>query len=271
MSAEIEVSNSDPSKAFFVNDALAKWQSVAVRDGSLPQEGYEINTAPAKDEMFDNQIIEICDSLASAKAFVNRKCGLHVHIDARDMNYYDLRKILQVYWAVEDDMFNMLAHHRRENNRFCLRVKRGQGWSDILNRKLSNDEWRAAVMHKMYSFKHNEMDKRAQNGFRTHKYDNARYYALNLHSWFFRKTVEFRHHHGTIDKTKILNWAHICEKVIDFAMRSSERDIKSQFLNNPEPLASILPPSLKSYYLERKTFFKTNALDPEQEQGMNGD
>jgi len=262
ISTEIEIAGSDPKKANFVNEAIEKWAAIAVEDGSLPVEGYEINTAPAKDEMFDKEITEICDALKKANAIVTKRCGLHVHLDARDMTYYDLRKILQVYWAVEDDMFSMLPASRRDN-RYCLRVKRDQGWSDVIHKKLSNKMWREAMTEKMYSFKHDPMNKRPQNGFRKRKYEQARYYALNLHSWFYRKTIEFRHHHGTADKTKIINWARICESVVDFAMKHSEREIRLHFANNVTPLASILNPVLKDYFLERQQYFRINANDVE--------
>lgn len=263
IAAELEVAGSNPDNAYLINETLEHWKAVAVRDGSLPAEGYEINTAPAKDESFDNQIIEICDTLTKANAYFTKKCGLHIHLDARDVNYYDLRKILQVYWYIESDLFKMVAGNRQDN-RYCIPVKRHQGWSDVLFRKMSNKEWRDAVTAKMYSFKHDPTNKRSQNGFRRKKYSDARYFALNLHSWFFRKTIEFRHHQGSLNKTKIINWARICESIVEYALKSSEKDIKAQFTTNPEPLASILSPTLKDYYHARARYFSLQPNDEEQ-------
>ena len=41
------------------------------------------------------------------------------------------------------------------------------------------------------------------------KYFTKRYYWLNLHSVFYRDTIELRLHSGTISKEKIINWYNL--------------------------------------------------------------
>jgi hypothetical protein len=59
----------------------------------------------------------------------------------------------------------------------------------------------------------------------TEKYGQARYNALNLHSFFYRQTVEFRHHQGTTNAVKATSWGMLCASILDAAQRLSMREI----------------------------------------------
>ena len=251
LAVEIEVASSETNQAYHVNKALDSWQAIAVPDGSLPESGYEINTAPAKGEAFERQIREICGALKKARAEVDTHCGLHVHIDCRDLRYYDLRKVIYTYSKVEESLFSMIAPSRTSNH-YCRKLR--SKIIDPLSRHYQHDSnkgWRNDLLSVYYDRQNIE-----RGGFRQGKYNDARYYALNLHSWFYRGTIEFRHHHGTVNADKIINWAKICESVINYAMNHSEKDL----LNDPEfnglPMHTILSRDLYNYYVERKEHFE---------------
>jgi hypothetical protein len=245
---EIEVANSDADSGTTVSRVLNKWKSAAVHDGSLPESGYEINTAPAKGEVFEEEINAICAALKEANAHVDSSCGLHVHVDCRDLQYYDLRKVILVYSKVEDSLFRMLAKSRLDNH-YCERLSKK--FKDILVQK--DKDWRRNLLKTTYG---NE----ARAG-RRNKYNEARYSALNIHSWFFRKTLEFRHHQGTVDAKKIINWAKICQSIINFAVSHIEKEIEEHFrLVEPDNrLPAILSEDLREYYHSRVNSFKRNA------------
>ena len=68
-------------------------------------------------------------------------------------------------------------------------------------------------------------------------------------------TVEFRHHSGTIDPDKIINWVHLTSKIMDFACHA-----KTQIpIDTPsfELMAEVihLDPYLTKYYLRRQNAF----------------
>jgi len=68
-------------------------------------------------------------------------------------------------------------------------------------------------------------------------------------------TVEFRHHSGTIDPDKILNWVHLTSKIMDFACHAKAKmptDAPSF-----ELMAEVihLDPILTKYYLNRQNTF----------------
>jgi hypothetical protein len=269
LAAEIEIAKSDPDKAHLINQALYNWDAIAVRDGSLPIKGYEINTAPAKAEKFENQIGEICAALSEANAEVTRSCGLHIHVDARDLKILDIKRVMQTYLPCEKDLFSMLAHSRKTNSycepmtsvhvneRFALNVHR------VLRLKEKARPWRKELVDIMYPYPRDYLGNIITRYGRPYrdKYNSNRYYALNVHSWFYRKTLEFRHHQGTANAFKIVAWAKICESIVNFGVNHTEEEIENHFNNNLEPLASILPSNLKEYFLERRKYFKNNRTD----------
>jgi len=62
------------------------------------------------------------------------------------------------------------------------------------------------------------------------KYNHTRYCGLNLHSVFYRGTIEFRQHAGTVDEEKILRWAGILLFVVDYAINHySDQTITSLY------------------------------------------
>lgn len=252
MAVEIEVAESDPHKSSKIQKVLGDWDAIVVADGSLGSSGYEINTAPAKGNSFTKQINEICDVLDSANATVDRKCGLHVHIDCRDMRYYDLRKLLYVYCKVEQDLFSMISP-RRTNNSYCEKLN-GKFYKPLSREMEHNSpkEWKRSLLQTYYGAN----IKRGE--FRKQKYNQNRYYALNVHSWFYRGTIEFRHHHGTVEATAILNWANICHTIVQYAMNNSETDIEKN-VDKTAPLLSVLhdQPKLAEYFKDRKEFYLT--------------
>jgi len=248
IAAEIEVDRSDVHKAKEINRVLNKWGAVAVEDGSLDYQGYEINTAPAKDSTFVREIREICKALNDAQANVNSSCGLHIHVDARDVGFAELRRILRTYVNVEKDLFSMVAPSRRRSH-YCNKVP---SWvQTIVEKDMDVQQFRKDLIQRFYGTS-DPNDYR----YNTEEKDGGdRYWALNIQSWFYRKTFEFRLHQGSVNPTKIIAWGKICESIINFGVNNSDEDIKRHFTNNDEPLGSILSPSLKAYFLERRKHF----------------
>jgi len=249
IAAEMEIAESDEEKAYLIDDALSKWDAIAVTDGSLPGTGYEINTAPAQGDMFDKEIAEICGALKKARAKVTRNCGLHVHIDGRDLTFLGLKRILMTYIAVENDLFSMIARSRGRNH-FCQKSSQVLSAIAKVTEKATSKEFQEAIELKLYGTRGENSDY-----YKRDKWNSNRYMALNIHSWFFRKTLEFRHHQGTANALKVIAWARICETLMEFGNQNKEEEIVRWFKDNPQPLASILSPTLKQYFLDRKEYF----------------
>lgn len=225
-SAEIEVAGAATHDN--TDAAIVKWSSPVVGDGSLPSNGYEINTAPAAGDLLVDEITEICGALTKDKAFVTKACGLHVHIDARDFRYYDIRNLVALYAQIEPLVFRAISPSRRDTD-YALPC--GNFYKNTISKGLKfpkklRDDTIKAVYGKsatrqleVYSAKQRKTIKgpMAYSDMKTQHRSGNRYFALNLHSWFHRGTVEFRMHHGTTNATKILGWMQLWIDVLDTA------------------------------------------------------
>ena len=128
-----------------------------------------------------DQIKRVCNALAQVNAKINSSCGLHVHHDASDFDRTQLFKAVKVYQRMEKHIDSMMPKSRRENNnRFCQTV---------------------------VGLKESEI---AQPGCN-------RYRKINLQSFFRHGTIEFRHHSGTVEAAKIINWVLFTGLIVDKA------------------------------------------------------
>lgn len=225
MGVEIEVDSGDKNA---VTKTIQKWGAGLVQDGSLSDEGFEITTAPARGHEFLDQIKEITNDLAVADAKITRSCGLHVHVDARDLKFYEIRKILNYYAAIEPALYAILPKWRR-NSKYCVpNGKRFAGIQLNKHKKLRHD------VHKV-CYQTTNMQELPDR--KKHKYDDARYFGFNLHSWFYRGTIEFRHFGGSIECRKITNWARLCCAIIEYSAFAKDSDIDN--LNYDEPAKNL--------------------------------
>ena len=258
ISVEIEVASvGGGSSGDKVSPVVKEWNSAIVHDGSLPSTGFEINTAPANGDIFINLINEVCGVLKAQKAKVDNSCGLHVHVDARECNFYDIRKLVYLYDKIETAFFGIVAPSRKTVH-YCAPC----GKKLVKNLEENNiiKDNKKTIITNVYGSEVN------LNTVKTQKYNNARYNALNLHSWVYRGTIENRMHHGTINAEKIINWSLLQAAMLDFAVDHAERDIKHMKGSPLEILLLIAPNDrVKEWIVSRHNYFAGRTRDPEPE------
>jgi uncharacterized protein YjbI with pentapeptide repeats len=240
IAAEIEVADGGDERTSYT---VKKWKGCIVEDGSLPETGFEINTAPASGDRFVDQVSEICAALKEGRASVDSSCGLHVHIDARDFDYYTVRRLVKVYARIEDALFAMCSPSRRESTycqpcgaKYLNAMSRGALPSYKALKKATFESIYDSKLHNVnevkdkYSRDDRVRINRRQLERKKNKYDGARYSALNLHSWFYRGTIECRMFNGTINRDKIVSWGMLWACILDYAAQHTEKEIDKELL-----------------------------------------
>jgi len=131
--------------------------------------------------------------------YVNKSCGLHVHVDARDLNARELAYILMVAKLCEPVIYKMMPQSR-DSSRWARRIPMSL---EKINRIHDEDDF-------------------IDSWYRSHgtspsmeKYNDARYCGFNMHSRIIHGSIEFRHHSGTLNPSKIINWIEICQSIIN--------------------------------------------------------
>ena len=138
---------------------------------------------------------------AGAKA--NSSCGIHVHVDASNHNRQSLKNLIGIMYSKEDILFKALQVNEDRAEQWCQKVR-----EPMLRqaRTLSSDETSDLTQLEdiwYEGFENNGRD-------RHDHYNRSRYYALNLHSVFYRGTVEWRCFNSTLHAGKVAAYVNLC-------------------------------------------------------------
>lgn len=171
-------------------------------DSSVP-DGFELVSPILCGEPGKEEIRKVCQALINARVKVDKRCGFHVHVNARDLTGADLINTAKRYSAFEGVIDGWMPENRRANrNRYCLSM------DNILNifrnQTIQPEESPSRVAGLLH---------------------DSRYHKLNLCAFARHGTVEFRQHSGTIDSEKIINWVEFC---LNFVENSKVKIVKTE-------------------------------------------
>ncbi|KAF5878060.1 uncharacterized protein Bfra_000227 [Botrytis fragariae] len=154
---------------------------------------------------------------------VNESTGLHVHIGNgyHGFEWPILRNFMAIAWTYQRQILLMIPE-ARVNSMYCRslyeesplgRNNPGLTRLEFLNRILSFTDNGQVV---------GELGRKCA-GF------NIRNLKPPFRSDFGKRTIEFRHHPGTLDSESILHWVHICVKLVEKAcLIKNEEDLFEQ-------------------------------------------
>ena len=130
---------------------------------------------------------------------VNDSCGMHVHVDAANHNRQSLKNLLSIMYSKEDLLFKALKTDPARVNRWCQRVR-----EPMLQRarRLSNEPTTDLTQLENIWY---------EGCISAHEHYNwTRYYALNLHSVFYRGTIEWRCFNSTLHAGRAKAYVNLC-------------------------------------------------------------
>ena len=144
-------------------------------------------------------------AVREAGARVNGSCGFHVHIDCRDLSLKQIKNVIKSY-ANNEDIFDALMPASRRENR--------AGFTQSMINQLADGspETRQAAIKAFFA--------RVDACSTVQELSNlvgTRYKKLNVQAWLRYGTLEFRHHSGTVNETKVANWVNFCAAFVEHA------------------------------------------------------
>lgn len=223
----------------------AHWK--VVTDGSLGDytRGAEIVSPVLRGEDGFRQLQKVCDVAKQAGCKISQKCGLHVHVGARELEIGTVKNLVRLYAGAEGTIDSFMAPSRRgpqAGRGFCksLRVN-----ARLLDRASTMDDIARAI---------------GQSAGRHDARNLGRYCKLNLQSFWQHGTVEFRHHQGTVEAEKALNWVKVCLRMV-LAARGGA-DSTTDFAHFFETIRS--PETERAFFQGRRDFFTGQVTRNEQ-------
>lgn len=144
------------------------------------------------------QIKTVCRVLKQCHAKINKSCGLHVHMNARDFQLADWKKLYKNYIKIESTIDSFMPNSRRQsNNTYCKSMKRN-GSNRAIENARNLEQIERAITHR------------------------DRYYKLNTQSYWRQGSIEYRQHSGTIEFEKISNWILFVARLTEYSKQGFE-------------------------------------------------
>ena len=166
-------------------------QPVRPERSRYPEDEYKVEMNSPKLEYSEmGKLQEVVRTLRRAGAVVNSSCGMHVHVDASKHTPQSLKNALSIMYSKEDILFKALKVNESRVERWCQKVR-----EPMLEkiRKLPSNTTMDRLKQEWYE---------GSDGSYQH-YNWTRYYALNLHSVFYRGTLEWRCFESTLHAGKV--------------------------------------------------------------------
>lgn len=260
---EIECFLSDVTRRKY--KALAEaWDAGITADGSVRADAgthnVEHGTSPARGDDFVKQLRETCDLLHEQGARVNKSCGLHVHVDARDFTTREILAFARLYSRVEKSLYGLVSKARRTNDY-------SRPWGPKLTDEHATSEGRCSAMDEDQPLTKREKaldiatygDESLARRCKTNRYkDSSRYHGVNFNALACHGTIEFRLHHGTVNFTKIAMWAALCSALVEYAKNHTEEEIKGLRGTPAEILDKVVGDAeVTAWCRKRRTHFET--------------
>ena len=203
-----------------------------IYDGSLNSGGVEFkHYKPVIGDKIRETIIGLEHHHATEDNYIDESCGIHVHFNARDFRFKELKALCIIMNHIDEYIIESLPKERR-TSKYAKRFL--ASYNDIVKCKNIVDltNWYYRVV--------------TDSSINTDRYNQARYIGTNLHARFYHGTIEFRYHEGSIDSTPILKWIdflyEIMQSVKEIATRSTKkgRDIE-KIIYDRDKISSLKP------------------------------
>lgn len=133
-------------------------------------------------------------------AKVNSSCGIHVHVDAANHNRQSLKNLLSIMFSKEDILFKALQVNPNRVAKYCQKVL--EPMLRKARQLLSAEETTDLTQLERIWYEGNVSS--------SEHYNWTRYYALNLHSVFYRGTVEWRCFNSTLNPELAAAYVNLC-------------------------------------------------------------
>lgn len=159
--------------------------------------GYEIVSPILRGADGFEQIRKVCSVLQRFNAKVNKSTGLHVHIGYENATLKSFKNLLKTFAKYEEALDVIMPVSRRaNNNRFC---------QSLCNRAAYDTDADTAAKVNAYFARVDA----CQSLDDIRRLTADRFKKLNTQSFWRYGTIEVRHHSGTTDADKIINWVRL--------------------------------------------------------------
>ena len=171
-----------------------------VPDGSLGSGGVEFRTdRPLISSLVDKSLDELEQVHRDEDNQVDTDCGLHIHINAIDFGFRELKSLLMLTSSIQKTIYKSLPQSRVTNS-YAKPI-------ELNPVEIAQIKDLPSLVRSYYAMSGDSFD--------SSRYNDARYVGTNLHARFFLGTIEFRYHEGEIYSKNIKRWIKFLNRIMD--------------------------------------------------------
>ena len=145
---------------------------------------------------------------------IDASCGMHVHqgVDTEIYKCKELQQLVRIMNHYEDHIY-LLIPEDRKNAETCRPMEIDvKAFLDVCEGDFGDGN--CHIKELWYSLK-NRYD---ANGGVNSRYDKTRYHGLNLHSYWYRSTIEFRYHSSVLhDIDEAMQWIIFTQFIVELS------------------------------------------------------
>lgn len=164
---------------------------------------------------------EIVRMLRSKGAIANSSCGIHVHVDATGFTAKKIKNLVNIMACKEDLLYKALQVRPNRESSYCRKT------DETFFRKINNKQHLTVNRIADYWY-----EGQRDGDTRLNHYNSTRYHALNLHSLWQRKGIEFRCFNGTTHAGKIKTYIQLCLAICNQALTQDKARAMKTKSNN---------------------------------------
>lgn len=168
------------------------------------------------------QVTRAIEAIKAVGAYTDPSAGIHVHIDGSGMTAEQVAAVARIFTKFEDCIYRV-ASSGWETIRAGASTYAGPLPFDRAQ-KIARAKTEDAVARGYY----NDSGSNLAYRMRSHG-DTSRYCGLNLHSWFYRKTIEFRVFNSSLNPERVQGYIGMCMAMVQDARNGFKRSINKRY------------------------------------------
>ena len=167
---------------------------------------------------------DVVRSIRKKGGRVNKTCGMHVHIGAKDYTPQNLRILSNMWHSRQPILYaGCLVNSENRNVNYCQPLS--DDFIDRLN-KIKPQDWLTFWQQWYYDYEPRINNFADVNIVSVRHYHDSRYHSLNLHSFNMRRTIEFRLFNGTLHAGKVKTAVQLCLALVCCAKEKTKATAK---------------------------------------------
>lgn len=236
-----------------------------VRDGSVAGSEQEMVITGLQGDGVVKSMVELATQMEIHGTKHDRTCGLHVHVDTRDLSWWNIRALAILWEKFAKEIAYPYLHPDREGNENCAQLWTHPKWKSV-GKRLVTASSSGDIKRCVYELcgvtltgnYENDIDalerlKKSKYGIGHHDRHNIRYYDLNLFSHVYRGTVEFRSMHMTAEALELVAWPLTCLNLVTLATSKGEQWLKGCTMAD---VHKEMPAVVQAYLTKKTGLFK---------------